>query len=145
MANIVLGKISKMHSVLLDGFPRTVNQATLLPKNYIDTVIALDIPDAVIIDRIKNRWVHSKSGRTYSYDYSPPKVPAYDDITGDPLTKRNDDRMEIMQKRLETYHQMAGPLLEYYSNEKKLQLFHGSESGIIYPQIKFYLQETFGK
>lgn len=95
-------------SLLLDGFPRTITQAVAL-ENYInvDMVVNLDIPTETIVDRISDRWIHPASGRVYSYSYKPPKVTGKDDVTGEPLEQRDDDKPESVRKRLESYEQVS--------------------------------------
>lgn len=105
---------------VLDGFPRTVPQARLLDdlmaelKGSIKRVILCDIPDSLLIKRICGRLVHPGSGRTYHEEFCPPKVPMTDDVTGEPLTRRADDNVETVKKRLDTYHAQTAPLIEFY-------------------------------
>lgn len=133
-------------NLLLDGYPRTLSQAENLSQNIpINCVIALNIPHQVIIDRLSNRWVHLPSGRTYAADYNPPKVPDRDDITGELLTQRDDDKPETIKNRLIKYEQLTLPLQEYYKKKNILQIFSGTESNVIYPEIKKYLQSVIPK
>lgn len=106
---------------LLDGFPRTVPQADAMKAAGInvDYVLEFDVPDEVIIDRMSGRRIHASSGRVYHIKYNPPKSEGIDDITGEPLTIRKDDAIEIVQKRLTEYHQLTKPLIAYYQNEAK--------------------------
>ena len=88
---------------LFDGFPRTIAQAEALKEGGIplDYVLVIEVPDEEIIDRMSGRLVHPASGRTYHVRYNPPKVPGKDDVTGEPLVQRDDDREEVVrQKRL---------------------------------------------
>lgn len=103
---------------LFDGFPRTIPQAEAINKEGIklDHVIEIFVPDAEIIHRLSGRRVHPTSGRTYHVDYHPPKVADIDDISGEPLIQRDDDREETIRKRLEVYHQQTNPLVAYYKN-----------------------------
>jgi nucleoside-triphosphate--adenylate kinase len=134
-------------SLLLDGFPRTIEQAKQLSTIFpIDCLISLDIPHQTIIDRLSNRWIHAPSGRIYSYDYNPPKIHNKDDITGEPLSQRDDDKPETISKRLISYEQMTKPLIEYYRNHSKnthVEVFQGTESDVIYPNVKNYLLKHF--
>ena len=102
---------------LLDGFPRTVAQAEALwiQKIKIDLVIDIDVPEEEIIERMSGRLVHLASGRTYNRWYNPPQIPGKDDITGEPLVQRADDRKETFRKRLAIYKQQTSPLGYYYS------------------------------
>jgi adenylate kinase len=102
---------------LFDGFPRTIPQADAL-KNAaigIDYVIEIDVPDAAIVERMSGRRVHVASGRTYHVKFNPPKVKGKDDVTGEPLIQREDDREETVKKRLAIYHAQTEPLVTYYA------------------------------
>ncbi|WVR03416.1 adenylate kinase [Kwoniella sp. DSM 27419] len=105
---------------ILDGFPRTVPQASKLDamlsesKQAIDHAIELKIPDALLISRITGRLVHPASGRSYHREFNPPKKPMTDDQTGEPLIQRSDDNVETLRKRLSTYHAQTGPVVDYY-------------------------------
>ena len=108
---LVLGEAEKEaesgNSLLLDGFPRTMEQAKALAESVdVDLVVELDIPNDTIVDRIAERWVHPASGRVYNLSYNPPKVPGKDDITGEDLIQRDDDKPETVRKRLEAYEQV---------------------------------------
>jgi len=104
---------------LLDGFPRTIPQADAMKTNSIDVdnVIEFDVPDAVIVDRMAGRRVHSGSGRVYHLVYNPPKVEGKDDVTGDDLSIRPDDEESTVRKRLGIYHEQTLPLAAYYKSE----------------------------
>jgi adenylate kinase len=102
---------------LFDGFPRTIPQADAM-KNAgvaIDYVLQIAVPDAAIIERISGRRVHVASGRTYHVKFNPPKVDGKDDVTGEALILREDDRAETVSKRLAVYHDQTEPLVAYYS------------------------------
>lgn len=101
---------------LFDGFPRTIPQAEALKAAGVslDFVLEIDVPDAQIIRRMAGRRVHEASGRTYHVTFNPPKAPDHDDITGEPLVQREDDREDTVRKRLEIYHRQTSPLIEYY-------------------------------
>ena len=103
---------------LLDGFPRTIEQANALKngKIKIDFVIEIDLADEEIVKRITNRLVEPVSGRVYNLLYNPPKVPYKDDITSAPLIQRDDDREQIIKARLKTYHFQTAPLIQYYND-----------------------------
>lgn len=106
---------------LLDGFPRTVSQADALKSAGvdIDAVIEIDVPDEEIVDRMAGRRVHPGSGRTYHLIYNPPKEEGKDDITGDDLIQRKDDKAEVVLDRLKVYHDQTAPLVDYYKTEAK--------------------------
>lgn len=101
---------------LLDGFPRTIPQAEALKTAGIDIdyVIEIDLADSEIIKRITGRRVHPASGRIYHTEYSPPQAVDRDDVTGELLIQRDDDKEETIRKRLQVYHQQTKPLVEYY-------------------------------
>ena len=101
---------------LLDGFPRTIAQADALKEAGvpIDAVIEIDVPDEEIVKRMSGRRAHLPSGRTYHIIYNPPKVEGKDDVTGEDLVQRDDDREEIVKDRLAVYHKQTAPLINYY-------------------------------
>ncbi|HJV25688.1 MAG TPA: adenylate kinase [Aromatoleum sp.] len=102
---------------MFDGFPRTIPQADAMKEAGvpIDFVLEIDVPDSEIVERMSGRRVHVASGRTYHVKYNPPKVAGKDDVTGEELIQRDDDREETVKKRLEVYHAQTKPLVEYYS------------------------------
>lgn len=102
---------------LFDGFPRTIPQAEAMKQAgvNIDYVVEIDVTDSEIIARMIGRRVHLASGRTYHVVFNPPKVPNRDDVTGEELIQREDDREETVKKRLAVYHDQTKPLVEYYS------------------------------
>jgi adenylate kinase len=102
---------------LFDGFPRTIPQADAMQAAgvAIDYVLEIDVPDGDIIDRMSGRRVHVASGRTYHVRFNPPKADGRDDVTGEPLIQRDDDREDTVRKRLEVYHAQTRALVEYYS------------------------------
>ena len=102
---------------LFDGFPRTIPQAEALKAAGValDYVLEIVVPDSVIIERMSGRRVHAASGRTYHVKYNPPKVADRDDVTGEPLIQREDDREETVKKRLAVYHAQTEPLIAYYA------------------------------
>src|SRR5438874_1975321 len=104
------------HGYLFDGFPRTIPQAEALRKAAvpIDFVLEIDVPDDEIIERMSGRWVHPASGRTYHVKFNPPKVEGLDDVTGEELIQRDDDKEETVRKRLAVYHEQTEPLIAYY-------------------------------
>ncbi|MFZ8787584.1 adenylate kinase [Thermocrinis sp.] len=114
-------------NVILDGFPRTVNQALALEEmlrvkgEKISKVLFFDVPDEVIIDRLSGRRVCSKCGAVYHVKYNPPKVEGVCDLCGGSLVQRDDDKEEVVRKRLEVYRKQTQPLIEFYQ-----------ERGIIY-------------
>jgi len=136
--------LEKGESLLLDGFPRTVVQAKALSDSvHIDMVVNLDIPNETIVERLTDRWIHEPSGRIYSYAYKPPKVEGLDDETGEPLVQRHDDKPETVRARLEQYDESTSPLVQYYENNGVLKSFHGTQSDVIYPKVKTWLEKCF--
>ncbi|RIA88307.1 adenylate kinase-domain-containing protein [Glomus cerebriforme] len=139
----------KHQNWLLDGFPRTINQATALDDNLnlsgqpLNLVINLHVPEEVILQRIMDRWVHVPSGRVYNLSYNPPKIHGLDDITGEKLTKRTDDNPETFKIRLQKHHALTEPLLEYYDKQNILINCTGRTSDEIYPQIESELIARF--
>lgn len=103
---------------LFDGFPRTIAQAEAMKKDGIgvDHVVEITVPDEEIIKRMSGRRVHPSSGRTYHVVFNPPKEEGRDDVTGEPLVQRDDDREDTVRKRLQIYHEQTAPLIEYYSS-----------------------------
>ncbi|GLQ71378.1 adenylate kinase [Vibrio sp. vnigr-6D03] len=101
---------------LLDGFPRTIPQADGLKEMSVDVdyVIEFDVADSVIVERMSGRRAHLASGRTYHVVYNPPKVEGKDDITGEDLVVRDDDKEETVRARLGVYHEQTAPLIQYY-------------------------------
>ena len=81
----------------------------------LDLVLEIDVPDAAIIERMSGRRSHQPSGRTYHVKFNPPKVAGMDDVTGEPLIQRDDDKEETVKKRLEVYQSLTRPLVDYYS------------------------------
>ncbi|MCP0913416.1 MULTISPECIES: adenylate kinase [Legionella] len=118
---------------LLDGFPRTIVQAEALKKAHIDLdhVIEIAVDDEEIVKRICGRRTHPASGRVYHVEYNPPKQQGLDDITAEPLVQRDDDREEIIRKRLQVYHEQTEPLIAYYrewaKTSKEAPRFHRVE------------------
>jgi adenylate kinase len=101
---------------LFDGFPRTIPQADAMKEAGvpIDAVVDIDVPDEEIIKRMSGRRAHLASGRTYHIIFNPPKEEGKDDITGEPLVQRDDDKEETVKKRLDVYHEQTEPLIDYY-------------------------------
>ena len=104
---------------LFDGFPRTIPQADALREAgvEIDFVVEIDVDDEEIIKRLSGRRVHPDSGRTYHIDFNPPKTAGIDDVTGELLIQRDDDKEDTIKKRLEVYHEQTELLVEYYSTQ----------------------------
>ena len=101
---------------LFDGFPRTLAQAeAVVEVNVrIDHVVEVHLPDDVVVDRLSGRRVHEPSGRTYHVKFNPPTSPGVDDITGEALTQRDDDKEQTIRERLRVYHEETRPLTMFY-------------------------------
>ena len=120
---VIIGLVSERikeadcaNGFLFDGFPRTIPQAEAM-KNAgvgIDYVVEIDVPDEAIVERMSGRRSHPASGRTYHVKFNPPKVAGKDDVTGEELVQREDDKEETVKKRLEVYHSQTKPLVKYY-------------------------------
>lgn len=123
--DIILGLVKERiaksdcaNGFLFDGFPRTIPQAeALVAANIdIDAVVELDLDDEKIVKRMSGRRVHLASGRTYHIVYNPPKVEGKDDVTGEDLVIREDDKEETVRSRLEVYHKQTEPLVAFYND-----------------------------
>jgi adenylate kinase len=106
---------------LFDGFPRTIPQADAMKDAGVnlDFVLEIDVPDSEVVTRISGRRVHVASGRTYHVKFNPPKTAGKDDATGEDLIQRDDDKEEVVKKRLDVYHQQTEALVKYYSDWAK--------------------------
>jgi adenylate kinase len=106
---------------LFDGFPRTIPQADAMKAAGVklDYVLEIDVPAEAIVERMTGRRSHPASGRTYHVKFNPPKLEGKDDITGEPLVQRDDDKEETVKKRLEVYAAQTRPLVDYYANWAK--------------------------
>ncbi len=118
--NLVKERIAQpdcAHGFLFDGFPRTIPQADAMKAAGVklDFVLEIDVPFEAIIERMSGRRSHAASGRTYHVKYNPPKVEGKDDVTGEALIQRDDDKEETVRKRLEVYSAQTRPLVDYYS------------------------------
>lgn len=136
--------ISSSASFILDGFPRTAAQATsldsLVPVNF---VVHLLTPPSVILSRIASRWVHEPSGRVYNTDFNAPKVPGKDDVTGEPLTQREDDSIDTWKQRLRKFEETSRALLEHYDRRGCLWRVEGNTSDEISPQLFAEMERRF--
>jgi adenylate kinase len=126
--NIIIGLVTERlkepdcaKGYLFDGFPRTIPQAEAMKQAgvRIQYVLEIDVPEDEIIVRMSGRRVHPASGRTYHVKFNPPKKEGVDDLTGEPLVQRDDDREETVRNRLNVYQQQTRPLVDYYSAWEK--------------------------
>ena len=106
---------------LFDGFPRTIPQADAMKAAGVklDFVLEIDVPFDAIVERMSGRRAHVASGRTYHVKFNPPKLEGLDDVTGEPLIQRDDDKEETVKKRLDVYSAQTRPLVDYYANWAK--------------------------
>ncbi|HYF20131.1 MAG TPA: adenylate kinase [Ramlibacter sp.] len=106
---------------LFDGFPRTIPQADAMKDAGVklDYVLEIDVPFEIIVERMSGRRSHVASGRTYHVKFNPPKVEGRDDVTGEPLVQRDDDKEETVMKRLQVYASQTRPLVDYYASWAK--------------------------
>ncbi|MFP4432616.1 MAG: adenylate kinase [Spirochaetaceae bacterium] len=106
---------------ILDGFPRTIPQAEALDEfATIEKAILFSLNDEEIVKRLSGRRVHKPSGRTYHVEFNPPKVAGKDDVTGEELIQRDDDKEAAIKNRLSVYRDQTAPLIDYYEKKGKL-------------------------
>ncbi len=134
---------------LLDGFPRTIPQAEALVNLGValDVVIVLDAPTEEIVARLTGRRFHAASGRTYHVEFQPPKVAEKDDITGEPLTQRDDDKEDVVRNRLSVYERQTAPLIHFYEQQAKtgaVKIAHVSGLGDI-EEVKVNILKILSK
>jgi len=118
---------------LFDGFPRTIPQADAMKAAgvAIDHVLEIDVPDDEIVTRMSGRRMHPGSGRVYHVKFNPPRVADRDDVTGEPLIVREDDKPETVKKRLEIYRKQTRPLVDYYKRDGKAKYHYISGIGSV--------------
>ena len=122
--DIIIGMVKEriaqddcQNGFLFDGFPRTLAQAQAMIDAGVDldAVVEIDVPDEVIVNRMSGRRVHLPSGRTYHVTFNPPKTEGKDDVTGEDLIQSDDDKEEVVKKRLAVYHEQTAVLIGFYS------------------------------
>ncbi|PVG02853.1 ADK-domain-containing protein [Serendipita vermifera] len=156
MTKVITSKLDLLRNKhwILDGFPRTVGQGRLLDAHLrgsampLTLIVNLDVPDEVILNRISDRWVHLPSGRVYNSSYNAPKVTGFDDVTGEPLTRRPDDNPEVFARRLKAFYDSTSPLLAYLSSVEgrastKMVTLTGKTSDEIWPQLDQVISSEF--
>jgi adenylate kinase len=105
-----------VNGYLLDGFPRTIAQAGAMRSAglLVDVLLEIEVPDADIVERMSGRRLHLPSGRTYHVRFNPPKAAGRDDLTGEPLIQREDDREDVVRNRLQVYHSQTRAVVDYF-------------------------------
>lgn len=150
--NLVKERINEAdckNGYLFDGFPRTIPQADALEAQeiFLDIVLELTLDDKQIINRMSGRRIHQSSGRSYHLEFNPPKDDGVDDITGEPLIQRDDDKPETVKNRLEVYWEQTNPLIVYYRSKsvqtdlKYIEIDGSRAMDEVSSQIKTALEE----
>ncbi|XP_028300367.1 adenylate kinase 4, mitochondrial [Gouania willdenowi] len=142
MTKLMLPRLEQLsgQSWLLDGFPRTLTQASALNALYqLDLVISLNIPYETLRERLSDRWIHAGSGRVYNMGFNPPQVQGKDDITGEQLIQHDDDKPEALVARLRHYKDVAKPVFNLYKSQGILHTFSGTDTDSIWPYINSLL------
>lgn len=144
VTKLMLNEFCKLNNnhLLIDGFPRTLQQAKSLDEALkVTKVLDINVSHEEIIKRISGRLIHQKSGRVYNTHFNPPKVPGKDDITGEELITRQDDQPDIVRARLNAYDDLVKPIFHHYEALGLLISFSGNTSHEIYDQVKPFLQQ----
>jgi adenylate kinase len=137
MAGLILQRLDRddcARGFVLNGYPRTVEQAGLLDGilgelgRVIERVVVFDVPDEVIVARLAQRRVHLPSGRSYHLTLNPPRVDGVDDVTGEALVQRDDDREDVVRERLRVYRENVGPLVDLYRARGKALVIDGNRA-----------------
>ncbi|XP_032826677.1 GTP:AMP phosphotransferase AK3, mitochondrial-like [Petromyzon marinus] len=126
---------------VLDGFPRTLPQAHALEceRVRLDAVLCLDVPADTIRQRLSSRWIHARSGRVYNTHFNPPRNAGRDDVTGEPLVQRLDDRPDAVVARLREYRERTQPLVTHFASRGLLHTFAGTETNKVWPEIHAFI------
>ena len=142
--NPALPSDSPSASFILDGFPRTSLQASRLDSLVpVNLVVSLITPVNIILSRIADRWVHAPSGRVYNTGFNKPKLEGKDDITGEPLTRREDDNEQTWKARLMKFNETSNPLLKHYQERGILWEVEGNSSDEISPKLFGEFEKRF--
>lgn len=151
MIGLVQERVSQSdceNGFLLDGFPRTIPQADAMQEAGIDVdyVLEFDVADDVIVKRMAGRRVHPGSGRVYHIEHNPPKQDGKDDVTGEDLVIRDDDKEATVRKRLAIYHDQTKPLVSYYQNlaEQGVVKYHKVDGTRKVEQVSAELKSLLG-
>ncbi|KAH0543960.1 hypothetical protein GP486_008537 [Trichoglossum hirsutum] len=125
-------------SFILDGFPRTARQASRLDSTIdMNLVVNIKTPLPALLERIRSRWIHAPSGRVYNTSFNPPRVDGRDDLTGESLTRRDDDDPQAYLERLRRFEETTEPLLDHYRRKRNgvLWTVEGDTSDEITPKL----------
>ncbi|KAE9420386.1 hypothetical protein Angca_009645, partial [Angiostrongylus cantonensis] len=132
--------------LILDGFPRTIAQLKMVEEVApLDLVIEIQVPKKVLIDRLSKQLVHKASGRTYNLEFNPPKVEGKDDITDEPLFKRDDDVAEIVRRRIEVHEKTEKKVVDYYRNQGICTTMKGENSTVVFNAISKAMLDLLNK
>lgn len=121
-----------IEGVILDGFPRTVDQAAALDdllnqrQEKIEKVIFINVPEQVLVERLSGRWLCESEKHVYHLKFNPPRVAGICDVDGSPLHQRHDDERKTVERRIHEYQQKTAPLIEYYRQAGKLAEVDGT-------------------
>lgn len=132
--------------LILDGYPRSMAQLKAIEEvSPLDLVVELNLPKKVLIDRLSKQLVHPASGRTYNVDFDPPKVEGKDDITGEPLFKREDDAAEVVRRRLEVHDKTEKKVVDYYRSHGVCMTLSGDSSSAVFHTVADTMHEMLKK
>jgi len=141
VVELVKLEVAKKTDYILDGFPRSIDQAQEIDDLDIDAVILLDVPEEVVIERFSGRRMCEKAGHGYHLKYIPPKKEGICDIDGSTLIQRVDDKPEVIKKRFQVYHRETQPLIEYYMKKNLLKKVDASKDPeTVYREVKNVLK-----
>uniref|UniRef100_A0A7I4XZR9 ADK_lid domain-containing protein n=1 Tax=Haemonchus contortus TaxID=6289 RepID=A0A7I4XZR9_HAECO len=134
------------NKLILNGYPRSMGQVKLIEEVApLDLVVELKVPKKVLIDRLSKQLVHHGSGRTYNLDFNPPKVEGKDDVTGEPLFKRDDDAAEVVRRRLEVHEKTESKVVDYYRNHGICVTMSGDKSSTVFHAVSEMITDLLKK
>ncbi|KHJ91877.1 adenylate kinase [Oesophagostomum dentatum] len=134
------------NKAILDGYPRTLTQVKQIEEvTPLNLVAEIKVPKKVLIDRLSKQLVHPTSGRAYNLDFNPPKVEGKDDVTGEPLFKREDDVAEVVRRRIEVHDKTESKVVGYYRNQGICITVNGESSDVVFQAISEAITEMLKK
>ncbi|VDO24796.1 unnamed protein product [Haemonchus placei] len=147
VSNVLLEEIRNAgNKLILNGYPRSMCQVKMIEEVApLDLVVELKVPKKVLIDRLSKQLVHHGSGRTYNLDFNPPKVEGKDDITGEPLFKRDDDAAEVVRRRLEVHEKTESKVVDYYRNHGICVTMSGDKSSTVFHAVSEMITDLLKK